>query len=99
MTGNEENETTEELTTAAQAAVKQESMDDEFENEFANDDEFGTDELEAGDDELTPNDIFGLDPLDVLTLEELRTYVDSTVLAPIGMGRSSEPASGGMLTS
>jgi excisionase family DNA binding protein len=87
VTGNEENPTPKDVTTTEGAVQpesmehEQEMMDNEFENEFADDDEFGTDELEAGDGELTPNDIFGLDPLDVLTLEELAEYLKVSAAA------------------
>lgn len=51
-------------------------MEDDAADEFMNDpdDEFDGDFGEDSE-ELTPNDIFGLDPLDVLTLEEAAEYL------------------------
>lgn len=68
-------ETNDEFPIPAEASVDQATM-----NEDTMHDEFEDDELMAGetgsdDAELTPNDIFGLDPLDVLTLEELAEYL------------------------
>jgi excisionase family DNA binding protein len=51
----------------------------EADSDLMGDEDDGSDSV-AGDkgsvgDELTPNDIFGLDPLDVMTLEELAEYL------------------------
>lgn len=45
-------------------------------NDFADEEEeLNSDDSASLDAELTPNDIFGLDPLDVLTLEEVAEYL------------------------
>ena len=62
------------------AAFPQDSINDESDDEFADDE--GSESMESLGEELTPNDIFGLDPLDVLTLEELADYLKvSTAVA------------------
>lgn len=73
MTDNDE--TNLEPTKPLVATFPDESMQDDEDGEDAGEDEFPSDEMEAGDEELTPNDIFGLDPLDVLTLEEVAEYL------------------------
>ena len=64
-------------------AVSQPSMLDDGDDEFQ-DDEDATGlkgSPDAAEGELTPNDIFGLDPLDVLTLEELAEYLKVSAAA------------------
>lgn len=67
--------TNEEQSVSLAQSFQQESIPEENDDDFAEDDDFGTDEVETSAGELTPNDIFGLDPLDVLTLEELADYL------------------------
>lgn len=57
------------------ASLPQNAFDDEGDDEFSDEHDEKGPETEAMDGELTPNDIFGLDPLDVLTLEELAEYL------------------------
>lgn len=77
MTANYD-ETTEKYPNPTEASLGQAIMnegtmhDDEFEDDAMA--MMGT-EPENAEGELTPNDIFGLDPLDVLTLEELAEYL------------------------
>ena len=80
MADIDDNTIAEQATTVAQT-FPQGSMPDRTEADFADDDEFGTDEMETSAAELTPNDIFGLDPLDVLTLEELADYLKISAAA------------------
>lgn len=67
MTDNED--TNQEPENYVNPAMTPGALDDE------GDDEFADEGAEAVEGELTPNDIFGLDPLDVLTLEELADYL------------------------
>ena len=59
---------------AVLAAIAVETDDYSEDGDEMGSDEFRSDNEEA-QGELTPNDIFGLDPLDVLTLEELAEYL------------------------
>lgn len=70
----DDNTNPEQMVSATQTFQEQ-TLPGEIENDFDDDDEFGTDEVEMAEGDLTPNDIFGLDPLDVLTLEELADYL------------------------
>ena len=73
---DQHNETTEEKKSDADAALQSAALHDHGDEDFSADDDSA--ETKSGadgtDGELTPNDIFGLDPLDVLTLEELAEY-------------------------
>lgn len=62
-------------------ATHQASVPDDDVVDFGDDEEFGTGDFQDADEELTPNDIFGLDPLDVLTLEELADYLQISAAA------------------
>ena len=59
------------------------SMSDAGEDDYEDDDELSdddsSDDMDGMSEDLTPNDIFGLDPLDVLTLEELADYLKVSV--------------------
>ena len=57
------------------AALEEASYDDISDEELMDDGELSSDDDESLDGDLTPNDIFGLDPLDVLTLEEVAEYL------------------------
>lgn len=74
---DQHNETTEEKKSDADAALQSAALHDHGDEDFSEDDDSA--ETKSGadgtDGELTPNDIFGLDPLDVLTLEELAEYL------------------------
>lgn len=74
---DQHNETTEEKKSDADAALQSAALHDHGDEDFSADDDSA--ETKSGadgtDGELTPNDIFGLDPLDVLTLEELAEYL------------------------
>ena len=71
-----------------QEELKEEQQEQgEFESEAEFDDEESAEDVAVGFEEegesgeLTPNDIFGLDPLDVLTLEELADYLKISTAA------------------
>lgn len=79
MTDKHDN-TNEERTIPGNTPPHRESMQDESDDDTAGH-ETGSDETESADGELTPNDIFGLDPLDVMTLEELAEYLKVSTAA------------------
>ncbi len=70
-------ETNEDKATAERAAKQQELLNLTGDDEFEDDDDSGllSEDGDSPAGELSPNDIFGLDPLDVLTLEELADYL------------------------
>lgn len=68
-------ETIDQFPIPAEASVDQATMNEDTMNEEFEDDELMGGESEGDGGELSPNDIFGLDPLDVLTLEELAEYL------------------------
>ena len=75
MTDKPDN-TNEEHVIPVHAALHPNSMHEVGGDDFADEEEgLNSDDLATIDGELTPNDIFGLDPLDVLTLEELADYL------------------------
>ena len=78
VTENFDNNTNE-VQTAADASQHQQFVPSKTAIDFDDDDSsdmgIGSGDAGSADDELTPNDIFGLDPLDVLTLEELAEYL------------------------
>jgi excisionase family DNA binding protein len=77
---DEQNEILEEQLTDEKSLLEEQSMDDDLEDDDG--EGFGdSGEADDAEDELTPNDIFGLDPLDVLTLEELAEYLKVSTAA------------------
>ncbi len=76
MTDKPDNMNEEEHVIPVNASVQLQPLHDDSDSDFDEEEEgLGSGELEAVEGELTPNDIFGLDPLDVLTLEEVAEYL------------------------
>lgn len=74
---DERDETIEEQIVVMQTPQLSEDLEDDgdnFDDEESSDIEL-SDEMEELENDLTPNDIFGLDPLDVLTLQEVADYL------------------------
>ena len=73
---DQHNETTEEKKSDADAALQSAALHDHGDEDFSADDDSAETKsgADGADGELTPNDLFGLDPLAVLTLEELAEY-------------------------
>ena len=76
---DKQDDTIEERIIAVRVPRQTETMEDDSDDDFSEDDDsIGLSvsaDTDVAESELTPNDIFGLDPLDVLTLEELAEYL------------------------